>query len=184
LGVLFPPLARLPYFGKAIATFKETRLATMKVIQETIDSHKSSFQEGSPRDFIDLYLSETHKITDPDSSFFQDEGGMYIYNTYHYHLSLSIFISYDMLCLLGHTPYVIFLEVSLYVFSFSLFNTEKQLGLTMLDLFIAGAETTSTTLTWTFLYLALNQEVQDALFKEIMAVVGDSRLPSLADRPK
>lgn len=54
----------------------------------------------------------------------------------------------------------------------------------MLDLFIAGAETTSTTLTWMFLLLALNPQPQEKLFEEIDSVVGKSRLPSLHDRPK
>lgn len=54
----------------------------------------------------------------------------------------------------------------------------------MLDLFVAGAETTSTTLTWAFLILALNPEKQDKVFKEIKAVVGLSRHVSLTDRPQ
>ncbi|XP_021956777.1 cytochrome P450 2J3 [Folsomia candida] len=59
----------------------------------------------------------------------------------------------------------------------------KNLVYTMLDLFIAGAETTSTTLTWMFLLLALNPQPQEKLFEEIDSVVGKSRLPSLHDRP-
>ena len=51
------------------------------------------------------------------------------------------------------------------------------------DLFGASIETTSTTLDWILAYMAQNPSVQKKLQKEIDEVVGDSRLPSLADRP-
>jgi cytochrome P450 len=53
----------------------------------------------------------------------------------------------------------------------------------VLDLFIAGAETTSTTLMWAFLYMAKYPDVQVKVQAEIAALVGNSRLPSLNDRP-
>src|SRR5690348_3513510 len=52
------------------------------------------------------------------------------------------------------------------------------------DLFLAGAETTSTTLTWIFLYMARHPHIQEKLAEEIQRVVGNSRLPSLTDRPE
>lgn len=54
---------------------------------------------------------------------------------------------------------------------------------TLLDLFVAGAETTSTTLTYFFLYMALFPEKQEKLQKEIDAVVG-TRHPTLEDRTR
>jgi len=54
----------------------------------------------------------------------------------------------------------------------------------LLDLFLAGAETTSTTLTWVFLILAVHPEVQEKLYAEIKAVVGNSRLPGLNDKQR
>ncbi|CAG7836818.1 unnamed protein product [Allacma fusca] len=57
------------------------------------------------------------------------------------------------------------------------------LRVTMLDLFVAGAETTSTTLSWAFLILALHPEIQEKVHEEIKKVVGLSRHVSLTDRP-
>jgi len=59
----------------------------------------------------------------------------------------------------------------------------SEINWVLVDLFIAGTETTSTTLSWTFMYLSKHQEVQKKLQQEIDKVVGNSRLPSVADRP-
>lgn len=61
---------------------------------------------------------------------------------------------------------------------------EKNMVITLTDLFYGGLETTSTALCWIFLYLSLHLDVQDKLFEEIKNVIGISRLPSLDDRPK
>ncbi len=54
---------------------------------------------------------------------------------------------------------------------------------TLIDLFIAGSETTSTTLTWAVLYMVREPDIQRKVQTELDTVVGGSRLPSLADRP-
>ena len=56
---------------------------------------------------------------------------------------------------------------------------QEQLEMVCLDLFKAGAETTSTTLLWTVLYLTLHPQVQEKCFQEVQQVVGDHR-PSLS----
>ena len=61
--------------------------------------------------------------------------------------------------------------------------SEDQLLVIILDLFLAGAETTSTSLKWAILYMILNQDVQEKCRNEIDEVVG-SRQPCLADMPK
>jgi len=52
------------------------------------------------------------------------------------------------------------------------------------DLFVAGSDTTSNTLTWAVLYLTTFQQVQKDFQKEIEEKVGNSRTVSLTDKPK
>ncbi|XP_027708573.1 cytochrome P450 2J2-like [Vombatus ursinus] len=63
----------------------------------------------------------------------------------------------------------------------SSFN-EEQLVVCTLDLFFAGTETTSTTLRWALLYMALYPEIQGKIQAEIDRVVGQSRQPTMADK--
>ena len=48
----------------------------------------------------------------------------------------------------------------------------------LMDLFLAGAETTSTTLTWSLIYLITHPEKQKKIQDEIDLILGDSQ-PSL-----
>lgn len=61
---------------------------------------------------------------------------------------------------------------------------DRQLTGVIKDLFEAGSETSSTTLSWIFLYLSTFPEVQKKLQEEIDRVVGNSRHCGLSDRPK
>ena len=58
------------------------------------------------------------------------------------------------------------------------FFDQEGLELTCLDLFKAGAETSSTTLLWVILYLVRYQEVQENCYQEIIRITGEER-PSL-----
>ncbi|KAJ0065416.1 hypothetical protein NL108_010386 [Boleophthalmus pectinirostris] len=58
----------------------------------------------------------------------------------------------------------------------------KNLCISALDLFSAGTETTTTTLTWALLFVTYHPHIQKKVQAEIDAVVGSSRLPSLQDR--
>ncbi|XP_046518344.1 cytochrome P450 2J2 [Equus quagga] len=59
---------------------------------------------------------------------------------------------------------------------------EENLIYSTLDLFFAGTETTSTTLRWGLLYLALYPEVQEKVHAEINSVIGPGQQPSTAAR--
>ncbi|GAB1288650.1 Cytochrome P450 CYP2J9 [Apodemus speciosus] len=59
---------------------------------------------------------------------------------------------------------------------------EENLICSTLDLFFAGTETTSTTLRWALLCMALYPEVQEKMQAEIDRVIGQGRQPNLADR--
>ena len=59
----------------------------------------------------------------------------------------------------------------------------ENLANTLFDLFLAGSETTSTTLTWAALYMVRYQEVQKKVQEELDRVVGIGKQPSLKDRP-
>ncbi|XP_049962656.1 methyl farnesoate epoxidase-like [Schistocerca serialis cubense] len=60
--------------------------------------------------------------------------------------------------------------------------TDEQLLSVCLDLFMAGSETTSNTLSFAILYMMRYPEIQQKVQAELDSVVGRTRLPSLADR--
>ncbi|XP_058160700.1 cytochrome P450 2J2-like [Dasypus novemcinctus] len=61
---------------------------------------------------------------------------------------------------------------------------EENLICSTLDLFFAGTETTSTTLRWALLYLAINPEIQEKVQAELDRVIGPMQQPSMADRER
>ncbi|XP_077862986.1 cytochrome P450 2U1-like [Saccoglossus kowalevskii] len=53
----------------------------------------------------------------------------------------------------------------------------------ILDIFAAGAETVSSTLTWGLLYVLKHPNVQDKIQVELDSIVGRDRLPNMSDKP-
>lgn len=47
----------------------------VEFVGNTIKTHRETIQEDSPRDFIDIYLTEMQKTTDPGSSFYGSSAG-------------------------------------------------------------------------------------------------------------
>lgn len=68
--------------------------------------------------------------------------------------------------------------------SSSFYKDEGDLNmlLVLVDLFLAGAETTSSTMQWAMLYMILWPEIQTRVQDEIDSVVGSSRSPTLEDK--
>jgi cytochrome P450 len=64
------------------------------------------------------------------------------------------------------------------------FSSEKQLLMLLLDMFMAGSETTSNTLAFAIFFLLKNPHVQDIASKELKSVVEPGKLPSLNDRSR
>ncbi|CAI4224652.1 unnamed protein product [Auanema sp. JU1783] len=60
---------------------------------------------------------------------------------------------------------------------------EENLLNVCMDFYLAGMETTSTTLRWSILYLAKHQDVQNKMRAEIEATIGHN-FPTLADKPR
>lgn len=62
--------------------------------------------------------------------------------------------------------------------------TDTQLIMVILDLFIAGSQSTSNTIDFILLSLVLNKDIQKKCHKEIDAVLGADDVPSLKDKPQ
>jgi cytochrome P450 len=60
---------------------------------------------------------------------------------------------------------------------------ETWLQIVVSDLFAAGTETTSTTISWALLLFLHHPHVQDKCFQEIQQVTGGTRPPCMRDRP-
>ncbi|XP_067301635.1 cytochrome P450 2B4-like [Pseudorasbora parva] len=61
---------------------------------------------------------------------------------------------------------------------------EDNMIMSAADLFLAGTDTTSTTIRWGLIYLAQYPDVQERCHEEIVRVLGYDRFPSMDDRDK
>ncbi|RXN08242.1 cytochrome P450 2B4-like isoform X1 [Labeo rohita] len=61
---------------------------------------------------------------------------------------------------------------------------EENMVMSTADLFLAGTDTTSTTIRWGLIFLIQNPDVQERCHEEIVRVLGYDRLPSMDDRDK
>lgn len=98
-----------------------------------VEKHKAAIKEENLNDFIDIYIAEMRKTTDPKSHFYGE-------------------------------------------------RAERNLAYILSDLFVAGSESTATTLAWTILYLCKWPEIQKNLQKELDEVTGKLRNVSISDR--
>ncbi|XP_051518882.1 cytochrome P450 2B4-like isoform X2 [Myxocyprinus asiaticus] len=61
---------------------------------------------------------------------------------------------------------------------------EVNMVMSVCDLFVAGTDTTATTIRWGLIFLIQNADVQERCHEEIVRVLGYDRLPSMDDREK
>ncbi|XP_056304898.1 cytochrome P450 2B19-like [Danio aesculapii] len=61
---------------------------------------------------------------------------------------------------------------------------EDNMVMSVADLFLAGTDTTATTIRWGFIYLTQNPDVQERCHEEIVRVLGYDRLPCMDDRDR
>ena len=62
------------------------------------------------------------------------------------------------------------------------FFTDQHVILTMSKIFLAGLETTASSVCWALLHLIHNPKIQDMLHQELDDVIGPNRLPELKDK--
>ena len=62
------------------------------------------------------------------------------------------------------------------------FLTDQHLIMTISEVFMAGMETTASTLCWALIYLIHNPDVQKRLHQELDQVIGHDRVPDLEDK--
>lgn len=70
------------------------------------------------------------------------------------------------------------------LFCFILFYLGSQLMMICVDLFIAGSQTTSTSLQFAFLIMILRPDIQTKIQEDLDRVVGRDRFPNFEDRSK
>ena len=128
-------------------------------MQKNVQYHHETRDPSYPRDFIDEYL---HVLEDspteqkPDPSFSGYSPG-----------------KLSQKCSMKFTPNDSLIRLLV-----------DQLVSICMDLFGAGAESTSNSIAFAMLYMVLYPEVQDRVRKEIEATIGKHTLVSYADRKK
>jgi len=130
-----------------------------KLFEETIQNHQRTLPDGEPRDFIDSYLQEVERSTDPESIFHKSNAGGR--NGLPVDGVKFVLITPHKLCFFFHEA--------------------KGLQAVIADFFLAGQDTTTSTFSWLILYLLCYQDVQTKLQEEIDRIVG-KKFVSLADR--
>ncbi len=105
-----------------------------------------------------------------------------IYRTYQYILSdisLDRYISFDLPSLVSLHQQTNCASVTQISDSFS----EKQLLVLLEDFFMAGSETTSSTMMFVMYYLIKYPEIQAKIHEQLDQVVGFDQIPSVNHRP-
>ncbi|GFS00743.1 cytochrome P450 [Elysia marginata] len=59
---------------------------------------------------------------------------------------------------------------------------KEQLRVNLQQMFIAGTDTTATTLSWFMVYMLIYPDIQKKMYEEICRVTGPDRLPDMQDK--
>lgn len=65
-----------------------------------------------------------------------------------------------------------------------IFLVDEQFKVTVMDLFVAGSETTANSLEYAIMLMMLNPRVQDKVREEIDNVIGRERFPQYLDKQR
>uniref|UniRef100_A0A8D2KQB0 Cytochrome P450 n=1 Tax=Varanus komodoensis TaxID=61221 RepID=A0A8D2KQB0_VARKO len=187
LYCLFPQLYQafptiMKYFpGPHHTIFKNWGLFK-SFVREIIDKHKEDWNPHETRDFIDAYLNEMAKLWNP----VQQLWGVFPFPSFVLNPS---FRNSSESWIDGMRDDVFMKGSHASSFTFSQEDAapsfhEENLLHCALDLFSAGTETTSATLRWALLYMALHPDIQAKVQAEIDSVIGQSRQPATEDRDR
>ena len=135
----------------------EFQHSTQKLIRQKYHEQRETFVPGRHRHFMDVCIQEVMDTKDTSSPFYGAEGGK-----------------------------VLLMDRSEQRFLIFCLLPEANLISSISDLFDGGIETTSTTMSWVVLLLALHPNVQDKMWAEITALTdrgSESRAMTLDDEP-
>ncbi|XP_069050331.1 cytochrome P450 2J2-like isoform X1 [Lepisosteus oculatus] len=134
-------------------------------VGEEVERHKEDWDPSAPRDYIDSYLAEIQKTNGPRVPLSVNQS----------HTAVPrVILRHDGRRRSQLPPNKEDTEAGFH---------EKNLVLCTLDLFIAGTETTSTSLRWALLYMIKHPEIQKKVQAEIESVLGQGRQPSMTNKP-
>ncbi|MBZ3886630.1 Cytochrome P450 2J5 [Sciurus carolinensis] len=158
-------------------------------VSREVEKHKKDWNPDESRDFIDAYLKEIEKLYGifPWIMKFLPGPHQTVFSNWD---KLKLFVSREVE---KHKKDwnpdesrdfidAYLKEIEKYTGKNASSFHEENLICSTLDLFFAGTETTSTTLRWGLLYLALYPEVQEKVHAEIDRVLGPWQQPSMAAR--
>ncbi|KAI1710509.1 cytochrome p450 domain-containing protein [Ditylenchus destructor] len=151
---------KLPIFNKHYNTMIEISNGFLKFFGDHIEEHKQDFDEDEEAtDFVGAFLKEKAR---------RDKLGR----------ASLLYVSSNPV----QIPTFPFSNKSYTPTLPEHFGTNQLKGMCF-DLWVAGQETTSTTLAWGVAHLILNLDVQEKLHEELDRVIGSGRWITVADRP-
>ncbi|KAM9755937.1 cytochrome P450 2B4-like [Dama dama] len=158
-------------------------------IGRSVEKHRETLNPSAPRDFIDCYLLRMEKLFELYPSFLKYFPGSHrqIYKNLQ---EINVFIgrSVEKHCeTLNPCAPGDFIDCYLLRMEKDKSDPQSQfdhgnLIMSVLSLFFAGTETTSTTLRYGFLLMLKYPHVAEKIHKEIDQVIGSHRPPALDDR--